>query len=56
MVSKSKNAQSLYVIKSVFKNGKRSTKIVEKLGTYNDLLEKLKGKTLLNGLRNILLN
>ena len=44
MISKSKNAQSLYVIKSVFKNGKRTTKIVEKLGTYNDLLEKLNGE------------
>jgi transposase len=37
MISKSKNAQSLYVIKSVYKNGKRSTKIVEKLGTYADI-------------------
>jgi len=37
MVSKSKNAQSLYAIKSVFENGKRSTKIVEKLGTFADL-------------------
>lgn len=39
MVSKSKNARSLYVIKSVYENGKRSTKIVEKLGTYAELLE-----------------
>ncbi|HEX5361900.1 transposase [Lachnotalea glycerini] len=37
MVSKSKNAQSLYAIKSVYENGKRSTKIVEKLGTLADL-------------------
>lgn len=37
MISKSKNAQSLYVIKSVYENGKRSTKIVEKLGTLSDL-------------------
>lgn len=44
MVSKSKNAQSLYVIKSVFVNGKRTTKIVEKLGTYETLLEKLDGR------------
>lgn len=44
MVSKSKNAQSLYVIKSVFVNGKRTTKIVEKLGTYEALLEKLDGR------------
>lgn len=44
MLSKSKNAQSLYVIKSVFKNGKRTTKIVEKLGTYSDLIIKLNGE------------
>ena len=37
MISKSKNAQSLYAIKSVYENGKRSTKIVEKLGTLADL-------------------
>jgi transposase len=37
MISKSKNAQSLYAIKSVYENGKRSTKIVEKLGTLSDL-------------------
>jgi transposase len=44
MVSKSKNAQSLYVIKSIFVNGKRTTKIVEKLGTYEALCEKLDGQ------------
>lgn len=44
MISKSKNAQSLYVIKSVFKNGKRTTKIVEKLGTYAKLLDELNGE------------
>lgn len=43
-ISKSKNAQSLYVIKSVFKNGKRTTKIVEKLGTVAQLREKLNGE------------
>lgn len=42
-ISKSKNAQSLYVIKSIYKNGKRTTKIVEKLGTYRDIKEKLNG-------------
>ena len=44
MISKSKNAQSLYVIKSVFVDGKRTTKVVEKLGTYDCLLEKLGGQ------------
>lgn len=44
MISKSKNAQSLYVIKSVFVDGKRTTKVVEKLGTYDSLLEKLDGQ------------
>lgn len=44
MISKSKNAQSFYVIKSVFINGKRTTKIVEKLGTYNQLLKKSNGE------------
>lgn len=44
MISKSKNAKSLYVIKSVFKDGKRTTKIVEKLGTYAKLLDKLNGE------------
>ncbi len=43
-ISKSKNAQSLYVIKSTYKNGKHSSKIVEKLGTYDDLLKKLNGQ------------
>jgi transposase len=43
-ISESKNAKSLYVIKSTYENGKHSTKIVEKLGTYADLLEKLNGQ------------
>lgn len=43
-ISKSKNAQSLYVIKDIIINGKRTTKIVEKLGTYTDLENKLNGQ------------
>ena len=43
-VSRSKNAASLYVIKDVTINGKRTSKIVEKLGTYDSLLEKLNGQ------------
>lgn len=42
--SKSKNATSLYVIKDVTENNKRTTKIVEKLGTIKDLEEKLNGQ------------
>ncbi len=36
-MSKSKNSTSLYVIKSTYKNGVHSSKIVEKLGTIADL-------------------
>lgn len=45
-VTKSKNAASLYVIKSVYnsKNQSNSSKIVEKLGTEIELREKLQGE------------
>lgn len=43
-ITESKNAKSLYVIRSTYENGKHSSKIVEKLGTYADLLEKLNGE------------
>ena len=36
-ISRSKNAASLYVIKSTYQNGVHSTKIVEKLGTIAEL-------------------
>ena len=39
-IIKSPNATSYYVIKDYKKNGKRSTKVVEKLGTHADLLQK----------------
>ena len=39
-IIKSPNATSYYVIKDYKKNGKRSTKVVEKLGTRADLLQK----------------
>ena len=42
--SKSKNATSLYVIKDVKEGNKRTTKIVEKLGTLKELEEKLNGQ------------
>ena len=37
MKSKSKNSTSLYVIESIYNNGVRSTRIVEKLGTVAEL-------------------
>lgn len=43
-VIKSKNAASFYVIKSVTIDGKRTSKIVEKLGTYDELKSKLVNK------------
>ena len=36
-ISESKNAKSLYVIRSTYINGKHSSKVVEKLGTYDEL-------------------
>jgi len=43
-VSRSKNAASLYVIESTYINGVHSSKIVEKLGTYDELKKKLGGQ------------
>lgn len=43
-ISKSKNSTSLYVIKSINENGKRTSKVVEKLGTYEELNKKLNGE------------
>ena len=43
-ISTSKNATSLYVIQSVYENGKRSTKVAEKLGTLTELQQKLNGR------------
>ena len=43
-LTKSKNAVSLYVIKSTYENKKHSTKIVETLGTFASLQEKLGGE------------
>ncbi len=42
--SKSKNATSIYVTKCEYKNGKRSSRIIEKLGTETELREKLGGQ------------
>jgi len=43
-ITKTNSNQSLYVIKSTYINGKHSSKIVEKLGTYDELKIKLKGE------------
>lgn len=43
-ISRSKNSASLYVIKSTYINKVHSTKIVEKLGKYDELKIKLNGK------------
>jgi len=43
-ISKSKNAASFYIIKSIYESGKRSTKVVEKLGTFAELQQKLNGQ------------
>lgn len=36
-VVESKNAKSFYIVKSTYENCKRSSKVVEKLGTYKEL-------------------
>lgn len=38
------NASSLYVTKSIYVNGVSTSKVVEKLGTYDELKEKLNGE------------
>lgn len=43
-ISKSKNAASLYVTKSIYVNGKHTSKMVEKLGTIDELRGKLNGE------------
>jgi transposase len=43
-ISKSKNAASLYVIKTIYINGKEHTQIVEKLGTISELEKNLNGQ------------
>ena len=43
-ISRSKNSTSLYVAKSMYVNGTRTSKIVEKLGTVVELEKKLNGQ------------
>ena len=43
-IIKSKNVASLYIVKSIYENRKRSSKVVEKLGTYAELKKKLNGE------------
>ena len=40
----SKNASSFYVVKSIYENKKRSSKVIEKLGTYDELIKKSNSK------------
>ena len=42
--SKSKNTVQFYVMKDIKKNGKRSTKIVKKLGNYEQIQKKTNGE------------
>ena len=42
-VTESRNSQNLYVIKLTFENGKRSSRIVEKLGAYDEIKKRLNG-------------
>ena len=43
-ISKSKNSASFYVVKSIYLDGKRTNKIAEKLGTYEELKENLNNR------------
>ena len=43
-ISKSKNSECFYIIKSVTIKGKRTSKIIEKLGNYNEVKLKAKGE------------
>jgi transposase len=43
-ISKSKNAVSYYVTKSIFLNGKSTSKVVEKLGTHDEVLKRSGGE------------
>ena len=43
-ITKSKNSECFYIIKSVTINGKRTSKIIEKLGNYNEVKLKAKGE------------
>lgn len=42
--TKSKNAESFYVVKSIYRNGKRSNVIVEKLGTLPEVIKRANGE------------
>lgn len=42
--TKSKNAESFYVVQSIYNNGKRTNKIIEKLGTLPEVIKKANGE------------
>ena len=52
-ISQSKNASSLYVTKTIYEGKKEKTITVEKLGTENELREKLEGQDPYEWLKNI---
>ena len=39
--SKTKNAESFYIVESIYVDGKRSNKVVKKLGTLEQIIEKI---------------
>ena len=43
-ITKNKNSSSFYVIKSVTINGKRTSKVIEKLGNLDEVKIKAQGK------------
>jgi len=43
-ITKSKNSESFYIIKSIYENGKNTSMIVEKLGTLQEVTEKANGQ------------
>ena len=43
-ISKSKNSESLYITKALRKNGKSTSKVVERLGTIEEVIQKANGQ------------
>lgn len=44
-ISKCKNVNIYYVIKTIYVNGKEKTKTVERLGTETEIIERANGET-----------
>ena len=43
-VTKTKNSESFFIIKSYRKDGKSTSKVVEKLGTLEEVIQKANGR------------